>query len=70
VASPDNLSAAFAGWLAGIALVYGALFGSGFLLLGRTALGGIWIGIAAAGTVVLARVLPRMWSGDAAAVVR
>ena len=33
VAPADNLSAAFICWFAGLALVYGALFGAGHLLL-------------------------------------
>ncbi len=58
-ASPDDPRKALLGVLAGIALVYGALFATGLFLYGRylhaaaAALPGI------AGAVVLARVLPR-----------
>ena len=60
--SPDDLRSAFAGWFAGIALVYGALFGAGHLLLGHATAGLVGIAVAIAGAIVIARVLPRMWS--------
>jgi SSS family solute:Na+ symporter len=59
--SPDNLSGAFACWLAGIALVYGALFGAGHLLFRHTIAGAIGIVVAIGGAAVLARELPRLW---------
>jgi Na+/proline symporter len=69
--SPDDMSAAAIGWLAGIALVYGSLFGSGFLLLGQPVAGVVWVVVAVAGGVVLARMLPRLWSaGRSDAVAR
>ncbi len=70
VTSPDNLSLAFVGWIAGHALIYGALFGSGHLLLGNTTAGLIATAIAVAGGVVLAVLLPRLWSGEATAVAQ
>ncbi len=57
----DNLSAAFVCWFAGLALVYGALFGAGHLLFGHTIAGMIGILFALAGAVVLVRMLPRLW---------
>ena len=66
VQSPDNVSAAFTGWMAGVALVYGALFGAGLLLLGRPAAGLVWSGVAVAGAAVLVTVLPRLWSAELA----
>jgi SSS family solute:Na+ symporter len=68
VDSPDNPSAAFVGWLAGLALVYGALFGSGHLLLGNMTAGLIAVTIALAGGIVLIAMLPRLWSAAPAAV--
>jgi SSS family solute:Na+ symporter len=59
--SPDNLSGAFVCWFAGIALVYGALFGAGHLLFGHPVAGAIGVVAAIAGAVVLARELPRLW---------
>jgi solute:Na+ symporter, SSS family len=62
-APPDDLGVAFGGWIAGVALVYGALFGAGHLLLGHRALGTGILLMALAGAVALVRVLPRMWRG-------
>jgi solute:Na+ symporter, SSS family len=61
VASPDDLSRAFVAWLAGVALVYGALFGTGHALLGRPLPATASLMAAAAGAVVLLRVLPSLW---------
>jgi solute:Na+ symporter, SSS family len=60
-APPDDLGTAFTGWVAGVALVYGALFGVGHLLLGHRMLGTLVLLVALAGAVALARVLPGMW---------
>ena len=60
-ASPDNLSAAFVCWFAGLALVYGALFGAGHLLFGHVGPGLAGCVAAIAGAVVLAREMPRIW---------
>jgi Na+/proline symporter len=59
---PDPLSAAFICWFAGIALVYGALFGSGHLVFGHTVPGIVGVVAALAGVVVLLKYLPRLWS--------
>jgi hypothetical protein len=58
---PDDLSLAATGWVAGVALVYGALFGSGHLLFGHLGPGLAGVAIAIAALVLLARVLPRLW---------
>jgi len=60
-APADNLSAAFVCWFAGLALVYGALFGAGHLLFGHTSAGLIGVVFAVAGAIVLVRTLPRLW---------
>jgi solute:Na+ symporter, SSS family len=60
-APPDDLTIAFGGWVAGVALVYGALFGVGHLLLGHQRLGMVILAIALAGAVALGRLLPKMW---------
>ncbi|MBA2305500.1 MAG: Na+:solute symporter, partial [Acidobacteria bacterium] len=57
---PDELGTAFAGWLGGVAVVYGALFGVGHLLLGRQGAGLIGLGVAAAGTATLVWALSRL----------
>jgi Na+/proline symporter len=59
---PDPLTPAFVCWFAGLALVYGALFGSGHLLFGHIVAGTIGVVIALIGTIVLVRFLPRLWS--------
>ena len=66
VPSPDVPSAAAAGWLASVALVYGALFGAGFALFGRPLAAVMAASAAAAGATVLWRVLPRVWRDRAA----
>ena len=60
-ASPDDLSTAWRGWIGGIALVYGALFGTGLALLGRPLAAAVPIVLALAGAGVLTRVFPRLW---------
>lgn len=67
-ATPDDISLSFIGWAAGIALVYGTLLGTGQLLLGRTVLGSIGLATGAAGGLILARTLPRLWAGGRATV--
>jgi Na+/proline symporter len=57
----DNLSAAFICWFAGIALVYGALFGAGHLLFRHPSAGVIGSAFALVGGIVLVRTLPRLW---------
>jgi len=61
VAPGDNLSAAFVCWFAGLALVYGALFGAGHLLFGHRTAGAIGVAFAIAGAIVMIRTLPRLW---------
>jgi len=61
VTPADNLSAAFICWFAGLALVYGALFGAGHLLFGHTTPGIVGVVCAVAGAIVLVRMLPRLW---------
>ncbi|HTI39890.1 MAG TPA: sodium:solute symporter family protein, partial [Vicinamibacterales bacterium] len=61
---PDSVSAAFVCWLAGIALVYGALFGSGHLLFGHIVPGVVGIIAALGGLGVLLAFLPRLWGAE------
>jgi Na+/proline symporter len=61
VAPADNLSAAFICWFAGVALVYGALFGAGHLLFHHPSAGLIGSAFAIVGGIVLVRTLPRLW---------
>jgi hypothetical protein len=55
-----EISAAFACWGLGCLVVYGALFGTGYVLYGRPLPALIAFSITAAGTVGLFRVLPRV----------
>ena len=64
VERPDPLSAAFVCWFAGLALVYGALFGSGHLLFGHVIAGTIGVAAAIIGIVLLVIFLPRLWSDE------
>jgi hypothetical protein len=61
VISPDELSSAFVGCFAAIALVYGGLFGAGLALLGRPIAALVAAAFAAIGGLVLIRVLPGLW---------
>jgi solute:Na+ symporter, SSS family len=56
----ETLSAAFLAWFLGCVVVYGALFGTGYVLYGRAGLASLCLGVAAAAAVGLMRVLPRV----------
>jgi SSS family solute:Na+ symporter len=64
---PDPLGRAAVAWGASIALVYGALFGSGHLLFGHTGAGMAGLGVAAVSAAVLVVLLPRLWRDGAPA---
>jgi solute:Na+ symporter, SSS family len=69
-ASPDSLSLALAGWVLGLASVYGALFAAGAFVYGRTGEGAVWSAVAAAaiaGLLVTGRHLWRLAAGPAPA---
>jgi solute:Na+ symporter, SSS family len=57
----DRLGAQLRGALLGCGAIYGALFGSGSLLYGRTAAGLAFVAVSLACTVALVRLLPRIW---------
>jgi len=59
--SPDSLPQALLAWTAGCLMVYGALFGIGSVLYGRTAIATFWIVVACAGAAVLVRLMPQWW---------
>jgi solute:Na+ symporter, SSS family len=62
-ASPDSLPMALLGWLLGCTAVYSALFGAGSMLYGRLPQGLVFLGVFAASSWWLARLLPVMWGG-------
>jgi SSS family solute:Na+ symporter len=62
--SPDSLPQALLGWVLGCVFVYAALFGTGSFLYGRTAQGVMWLAFFLVSGVGLARLLPRLWTGQ------
>ncbi len=56
----DSLPAAFLSWFLGIAVVYSALFGTGFLLYGRTMPGLVCVVVVVVAAAGLLRVVPRV----------
>jgi len=56
----DSLTAAFLAWFLGCVVVYGALFGTGYLLYGSTASGLVCLIVAAGAAFGLMRTLPRV----------
>jgi hypothetical protein len=59
--SPDSLPTALVGWVAGVLLVYAALFGVGAALMGRSGLAQLWLAVFVASGFVVARVLRVFW---------
>ena len=57
-----NLNLAFAGWVAGCAFVYSALFGMGHVLLGHGAAAVIAAVVFIASAAALLRVVPALWA--------
>lgn len=66
-ASDDSLPQAFLGWTLGVLMVYGALFGTGSLLYGRTGIAIFWLVVCAISGTWLARLLPALWRDQPAA---
>jgi SSS family solute:Na+ symporter len=65
-ASPDSLPQAFAAWIAGIAAIYCALFGTGEFIFGHFMQGTIFAAICAVGVVALVRLTSTMFVAQAA----
>ena len=65
--SPDSLPQCLLGWTLGCVFVYAALFGAGSAIYGRTAAAFVFVVLFAASGIALARLLPRMWGGEASA---
>lgn len=55
-----GVAVGFLGWFLGVAAVYSALFGTGFLLFGNVTWGIVCLGVAAAAMTGIFRVLPRV----------
>jgi len=63
-ASRDSFPNMLLGWSAGVAFVYAGLFGTGSLIYGRTIAASLWAVVFVASGVVLARIIPRLFSGE------
>jgi hypothetical protein len=61
LAATDDLSAAVVGSLASCACIYAALFGSGFVLMGRTQAASIAVVVALVSGAITARSVSRLW---------
>ena len=61
-ASPDSMTLALAGWVMGLAAVYGGLFATGAFVYGRTAQGVLWSAIAAAAVAGLFAAGRHLWA--------
>lgn len=61
----DNLNRDFAGWVYGCVMVYGALFGTGHLLLGHIGRAVLFLTVSGVCTALLVRLLPRLWARPA-----
>jgi solute:Na+ symporter, SSS family len=59
--STDSLSLAFLGWAAGTAFVFSALFGTGYLLLGRHTAAAVSVVVFAVTGGILYWLLPKVW---------
>lgn len=60
--SPDSLLLSFAGWILGLIVVYGALFGTGAYLYGHTVTGVVFTIVVALCAYLLVRVIGQIWS--------
>jgi SSS family solute:Na+ symporter len=65
-ASRDSIPNMLLGWSAGIAFVYAGLFGTGSMIYGRALAAALWALVFVASGVVLARIIPRLFSGEPA----
>jgi Na+/proline symporter/dTDP-glucose pyrophosphorylase len=64
--SSDSFPNMLLGWSAGVAFVYAGLFGTGSIIYGRSAAAAVWVLVFVASGVVLLRIIPRLFSADAA----
>ncbi len=61
--SPDSLTLSFAGWVVGCLLVYSALFGTGAYLYGRWSLAIFWTVLFIVSTILLIKIIGKIWQG-------
>jgi hypothetical protein len=58
----DDLASGFAGWIAGCAFVYGALFGAGHALMGHAAAAVVSLLVVLVSGIVMWRAISRLWA--------
>jgi Na+/proline symporter len=63
--SPDSMTLALAGWVLGLASVYGALFAAGAFVYGRMGQGALWTAITVAAVAGLLATGRHLWSATA-----
>jgi len=63
--SKDSPANAFAGWILGLAAIYGALFSTGALVYGHTAAGALWGAVSVAGVIGLVTIVRRTFTLNA-----
>jgi solute:Na+ symporter, SSS family len=56
----DSVTAALLAWFLGVTVVYGAVFGTGYLLYGQTLLAAVSLGVAVVAAGALMKTLPRV----------
>ncbi|MDI6846446.1 MAG: Na+:solute symporter [Candidatus Saccharicenans sp.] len=61
--SPDSLTLSLAGWVVGCLLVYSALFGTGAYLYGRWSLAIFWTVLFIVSTILLIKIIGKIWQG-------
>jgi SSS family solute:Na+ symporter len=64
--SPDSPAQALAGWVLGLAAIYGALFAAGAFVYGRPVAGAVWGVVSAAGVIGLVTIVRRTFASGAA----
>ncbi|MGH7694305.1 MAG: sodium:solute symporter family protein [Gemmatimonadaceae bacterium] len=64
--SPDSLTTALLGWIAGCFFVYAGLFGTGSFIYGHTTAGFLWLGVFVLAGISLLFLIPRLWKREAA----
>jgi SSS family solute:Na+ symporter len=63
--SPDSMPLALAGWVLGLASVYGALFATGGFVYGRPVQGAVWSAVAAIAVAGLLGIGRQLWRPSA-----
>jgi len=62
--SPDSLTTALLGWIAGCFFVYAGLFGTGSFVYGHKTAGFLWLGVFILTGISLMVLIPRLWKRE------